>query len=210
MQLAQIQAGVPITHSTLGSMLAHYRRPNDKISRLMRSGEIVQLKRGLYLRSDPGTIPSLGLIANHLLGPSYVSLDFALQYYGLIPETVLEVSSVTTRRAKTFETPMGHFAYIHAADEWYRLGVSLATTEGGLNYLIASPEKALCDKIVFTPRLNVASAKRMRQYLFEDLRIDDVGFAEFDAQVIEACAQTGTKQRSLRALLSVLKLVRQH
>lgn len=169
----------------------------------------MQLKRGLYLRSDPVTMPSLGLIANHLLGPSYVSLDFALQYYGLIPEAVLEVSSVTTRRAKTFETPVGHFAYIHAAKDWYRLGVSLATTEGGLNYLIASREKALCDKIAFTPRLNVASVKRMRQYLFEDLRIDEVNFAEIDTQIVEACAQTGTKQRSLRALLTVLKSVQQ-
>lgn len=209
MQLAQIQPGVPITHGTLGSILSHYRRPNDKISRLMRSGEMVQLKRGLYLRSDPATMPSLGLIANHLLGPSYVSLDFALQYHGLIPEAVLEVSSVTTRRAKTFKTPLGHFVYIHAAEDWYRPGLSLATTEGNLNYLIASPEKALCDKIAFTPRLNVASVQRMQQYLFDDLRIDEANVAEFDLQVIEACAQTGTKQRSLRALLTVLKWVQQ-
>ena len=120
---------------------------------------------------------------------------------------MLEVSSVTTRRAKTFDTPLGRFAYIHAAENWYRPGVSLATAEGGLNYLIAGPEKALCDKIVFTPRLNVASAKRMREYLFEDLRIDEAVFAKLDAQIVAACAQTGIKQRSLRALLTVLKSV---
>ena len=121
---------------------------------------------------------------------------------------MLEVSSVTTRRAKTFDTPLGHFVYIHATENWYRPGVSLATTEGDLYYFIAGPEKALCDKIAFTPRLNVASEKRMREYLFEDLRIDEVVFAKLDAQIIEACAQTGTKQRSLRALLAVLKSVR--
>lgn len=210
MQLTQIQSEVPITHSTLRSMLSDYRRPNDKISRMMQSGEIIQLKRGLYLRSDPSTMPSLGLIANHLLGPSYVSLDFALQHHGLIPEAVHEVNSVTARRAKTFDTPVGHFVYIHAADDWYQPGVSLANTVGGMNYFVASPEKALCDKIVFTPRLNIASVKRMQQYLFDDLRIDEVNFAEFDAQVIEACAQKGIKNRSLRALLNVLKSVQRH
>jgi predicted transcriptional regulator of viral defense system len=111
----QLQAfsGTPITHGTLLSILKKYKTPNNKISRWLASGLLLPLKKGLYLVAPEffGTNCPLPLIANTLYGPSYVSLDYALAHYGLIPEKVFAITSVTTQRAKSFENPLGHFTY---------------------------------------------------------------------------------------------------
>ena len=78
---------IPFSHGSLLSLLGEYRRPNDKIARLLAAGDLVQIKKGLYVlgvehRSSPVSLP---LVANLLYGPSYVSLDFALSWHGLIP-----------------------------------------------------------------------------------------------------------------------------
>jgi predicted transcriptional regulator of viral defense system len=92
----------PITHNIVAEMLPEYNRPNDKISELIKSGELVSIRRGLYI-PGPETdlpIPNLFLIANHLRGPSYVSMESALSYWSVIPERVYEVSSVTLKDNK--------------------------------------------------------------------------------------------------------------
>ena len=94
----------PITHNIVAEMLPEYNRPNDKISELIKSGELVSIRRGLYI-PGPETdlpIPNLFLIANHLRGPSYVSMESALSYWSVIPERVYEVSSVTLKTTKTY------------------------------------------------------------------------------------------------------------
>ena len=84
----------PFTHQWLGSLLKDYKYPNDKVHDLVQHGYLQSVKRGLYI---PGPALKAGkpepfLLANQIMGPSYVSVDSALAYYGLIPERVYEVA----------------------------------------------------------------------------------------------------------------------
>src|SRR5688572_9123494 len=93
-------SGQLITHQLLRSLLKDYKRPNDKIHELQKSGILQPLKKGLYIAGpslNTNRLPEPLLIANHILGPSYVSADTALSYYGLIPERVYEITSMTTK-----------------------------------------------------------------------------------------------------------------
>ena len=89
-----------------------YRNPNAGISRLVQRGDLIRLKRGLYLSAWAGGDPyRLVPAANRLYGPSYVSFEYALRWYGLIPEHVAHITSATFRRnrSKRFDTPVGSF-----------------------------------------------------------------------------------------------------
>ncbi len=103
----------PLTRHLLFEILREYKRPNDKISELIKNGELVSLRRGLYV-PGPTTdlpMPEFFLIANHLRGPSYVSLEAALSYWGFIPERTYEISSVTVKPSKKYKTIIGRFGY---------------------------------------------------------------------------------------------------
>jgi predicted transcriptional regulator of viral defense system len=81
---------IPFTRGALTQMLKEYSSPNDKISSWLANGDIISLKKGLYVVSEMHREQKLNLeiIANQIYGPSYVSLDWALQFYGVIPEKV--------------------------------------------------------------------------------------------------------------------------
>jgi len=198
---------IPFSHGALLSLLQSYKRPNDKISRMLANGEILKIKRGLYVLSrDYQTAPvSKPLLANLIYGPSYVSLDFALSYYGLIPEGVFELSSMTPKRAKCYDTPLGRFSYTHSFKSLYGIGIVSETLTDGSHFLIAGPEKALCDKVVFTRKICVTSVSGMRTFLKDDLRIDLENLAEFDLSIISQCCDCGYKVRQLKALYQVVE-----
>lgn len=198
---------VPFSHGALLPLLADYRRPNDKIAALLARGDLVQLRRGLYLlgpelRGGPVSLP---LVANVLFGPSYVSLDFALGWHGLIPEGVVEVSSVTPRRTREFVTPLGRFSYTHLSPLAYGMGVRMEEAPEAGHFLMASPEKALCDKVLLTRNLNAVSVADMRAYLREDLRIEPDALAALDTRIIKQCLEAGHKPRQLAALLKTVE-----
>ena len=198
--------GVPLTHGALLSMLKEYRSPNDKIVRLIGDGWLVPIKKGRYAVSpERTTIPiSTPLVANLLYGPSYVSMDYALYHYGIIPERVVEVTSMTTRRGKVYDIPIGRFSYTHSPLDFYPVGIDRVENTDKTGFLMASPEKALCDKLVFTRNLNIASQRALRELLFDDLRLDEESIPRFDPKVIEACIMPGMKERMLRALLELV------
>lgn len=201
---------VPFSHGALLPLLAGYRRPNDKIAALLARGDLVQLRRGLYLlgtalRAGPVSLP---LVANVLFGPSYVSLDFALSWHALIPEGVVEVSSVTPRRTRAFVTPVGRFSYTHLPLAVYGMGVRMEKTPEGASFLMASPEKALCDKVLLTRNLSAVSVASMRAYLLEDLRMEPDALAALDAQIIQQCLDAGHKPRHLAALRKAVETMK--
>ena len=198
--------GVPLTHGALLSMLKDYRSPNDKIVRLIDEGWLVSIKKGLYAVSpERTTIPiSIPLVANLLYGPSYVSMDYALYHYGIIPERVVEVTSMTTRRGKVYDLSIGRFSYTHSPLDFYPVGIDRVENTDKTGFLMASPEKALCDKLVFTRNLNISSQGALRELLFDDLRIDEESITRFDLKVIEACIRPGMKKRMLLALLELV------
>ena len=196
---------IPFGHGALLSLLQDYKRPNDKISRMLAKREILKIKKGLYVLSrEYQTAPlSKPLLANLIYGPSYVSLDFALSYYGLIPEGVFELSSITPKRAKCYDTPLGRFTYTHSSTSLYGIGIVSEALTDGSHFLIAGPEKALCDKVVFTRKMCVTSVPAMRIFLKDDLRIDLEDLAGFDLSIIAQCCDCGHKTRQLHMLYQV-------
>ena len=141
---------------------------------MVNQGILVQLRRGLYVisRLVSSITPEPFLIANHLYGPSYISLDSALFHWGLIPERVYEISSVTVKISKRFMTKNDVYSFTHLPIAYYPLGIqSLSLTETQM-MLIASPEKALCDKVITTAGINLRSKQQALAFLVEDLRIE--------------------------------------
>jgi hypothetical protein len=198
---------VPVNNSVLASVFDGYKSPNDKMSSLMRAGNLIRLKRGLYVVSPvlSGNKLSRQLVANHLYGPSYVSLESALSFYGLIPERVYAVRSITSRRAKSFSNPLGHFEYLTVPESYFAIGVKQEIVNDEYAFLIASPEKAVCDMIVTNRNFRIQSVKAMQKYLFEDLRVDFSGLTSINLQIIKDCIDKGKKQLELSILLKTLE-----
>ena len=194
---------IPFNYSTLLSCLDGYRRPNDKIVELVKKGEIIRLKKGLYVSGDfyRDNMILKELLANNIYGPSYISLDYALFYYGLIPEKVNEVTSVTIKPAKVFDTPFGYFSYVKSSDVLYKIGIESCLYNNDISFLIASPLKALCDKIIFTKNLTITSKYDMIYYLEEDLRIDIDELSNYDEELVKCCINTGCKSRQLEIFI---------
>ena len=118
-------------------------------------------------------------LANLIYGPSYVSLEFALSHHGLIPERVETVTSVTTRRSRNFDTPLGTFLTACSTARVILQGSSLKRLEK-TSFLLASPEKALVDKVWTDKRFSGIRLSDYEAYLFDDLRIDREALNRFD------------------------------
>ncbi len=169
------------------------------------------LRRGLYvvgppLRSTPICLP---LLANQLYGPSYVSLDFALAWHGLISEGVAEITSVTPKQSKQLSNGLGRFSYRHLPQNYYAVGQELGQTSDGLSFLIASPAKALADRLVLNRTLPPLSRHVMQQWLLNDLRLDHEQLGALNLADLRAGLASGYKQRQLATLLHVIETLQQ-
>lgn len=197
----------PITRQVILNMLKDYKRPNDKISELIKSGELISLKKGLYI---PGiktdlTGPETFLIANHLWGPSYVSLESAMSYWGLIPERVYEIKSITMKLSKKFKTPKGRFSYRFMPSPYYSFGIRSIELSPGQVALVALPEKALCDKIIATTGLVLRSPVQTRSFLLDDLRIDPEWLRKLNLRELRSWIEDAPKKESLKMLVKTLE-----
>lgn len=161
------------TTAMLLQELADYANPAARIRRMAQSGQLVPIIRGLY-ETDPAT-PGHSL-SGAIYGPSYLSFEFALSWHGLIPEAVYAFTSATCGkgRRKQYDTPFGRYLYRDVPVAAFPYGVTLRE-ESGCGFLLASPEKAVCD-LLYT-RSPCGSRKELRQLLFDDLRIDEAAFA---------------------------------
>jgi predicted transcriptional regulator of viral defense system len=128
---------------------AHVRR---QLSRWTQAGRLHQIRRGLYSLAPPyqKTKPHPFVVANRLVRGSYVSLQSALGYYGLIPEYVPVVTSVTSGRPGHWETALGEYQYRHIQSALLR-GYAWTEVSPGQSAFVASPEKALLDLIYLEP-----------------------------------------------------------
>lgn len=196
----------PISRHLMLEILRNYKSPNDKISELLKSGELIAVRRGLYIPGSKSDLPTPApfLIANHLRGPSYVSLEAALSYWGFIPERIYEISSVTLKPSKKYKTPVGRFTYHQLPTPYYSFGIRSIPLTTKQTVLIASPEKALCDKIILTSTINLRSIKQTREFLLEDLRIDDEMLRTLDREIIPSWLECAPKKNSLKMLIKTL------
>lgn len=197
----------PLNGQILLDILKEYKRPHDKIDELVKQGILIQMKRGLYI---PGTklnvlSPELFLIANHLYGPSYVSLDSALSHWGFIPEKVYETNSATINPSKKYKTVIGRFTYTNLMLPYYSFGIKQVQLTNKQTVLMASPEKALCDKIVVTSGVLLRSVKQTLELLLEDFRIDKAMLRNLNSTLISSWLQNAPKEKSLTVLVKTLK-----
>lgn len=197
---------IPVTASVLESLFPHIKGGNQKIRLLERDRQIIRLKRGLYVCSPEvtGKLLSTELIANHLYAPSYVSMASALRYYGLIPEAVYTKQSMTLKHSKYFDTQLGRFEYTHISKEAFSVGLTSVRKEG-YAFVMATPEKALCDLIANSPQVNLRYLKDAKIYLEEDIRIEMEDFMQMNFEVFEDYIHVGKKADSIRTLLKLLK-----
>ena len=202
----QNYAAQPLTHQVLLSILKDYKRPNDKVYELLKSGMLLSIKKGLYIAgpSINSQKPEPFLIANHILGPSYISLDSALSYHGLIPERVYEISSVTTKASRKFSTPVGIFSYTNLQLPYYSFGIQQLRLSDEQNAMIASPEKALFDKVVTTPGIILRSQKNAFDYLVEDLRIDEDSLKKLNTKWMSEWLSEAPKKSSLSNVIKMI------
>ena len=194
---------VPVSTAVLKSLLTDYSNPNARIKLWAEQGYLVPLKRGLYAVSQEITQqePCLGLIANHLYSPSYVSLQFALRQYGLIPERVMLVTNITTCHARCFNNSFGSFAYHNVPRAYFAIGVT-SRTEGAASYMIATPEKALVDTILFTSKVP-NSLVGLEQFLKEDMRFDMDILHDMNIPLLQTIVEVAPKQTIIQNLITL-------
>ena len=136
----------------------------------MKAGYLTKLRRGWYAFSECLQERDMALlIANQLVTPSYISLHYALAYYGMIPEAVIQITNVTTQRTAQYETPIARYSYQTIAPHLYFGYQSIPMKTNILeqrSYLIATPEKALLDLLYLHPEYQSATD-------FLQLRLDE-------------------------------------
>jgi len=196
---------VPISTSTLKSVLSGYDHPNNKISNLAVDGYLIRLKKGLYVVSPEitGSPISKYVISNNIYGPSYVSYQSALYYYGLIPEAVITTTAVTLKRSKSYITSIGTIKYYHVPNEYYAVGFTTVLKKDN-SYAIALKEKALCDLVFLNRGNKMQSSKAMAAFLEEDMRVDMEQLEDFDMNVIDACLNAGIKKNEIALLREII------
>lgn len=145
----------------------------QQLSRWVNNGQIYQLRRGLYAIAPPyqKVKPHPFKIANHLQKASYVSLQTALAYYGLIPEIFTITTSVTGGRPERLATPLGSFEFHHLKTELL-FGYQM-TDLGEQSALLATPEKALLDLIYLQP--GGASMAYLGELRLQNTELLDIG-----------------------------------
>lgn len=150
--------------------------PQARVQTMVKKGELISLKRGLF-ETDVNT-PGF-VLANSILGPSYLSFEYALSYYGMIPERVSTYTSAVCGRNKTIEykNRFGVFTYRDVPENVFPYYYTRELS-GDRPYLIASREKALCDQLsAISP---IRGINDFREYLFDGMRLDEDIFEELD------------------------------
>jgi len=144
----------------------------NQLSRWQKNGLLIKLRRGAYLlnKNDRKITPSRYFIANQLYAPSYISLESALSFYGLIPERVSDTTSVCSKKTARFKNELGVFIYQQIKNEAFK-GFKAVKGQDGASFFIAEPEKAVVDFLYLNRNKLSKSAKDVfeRSYRFQNL-----------------------------------------
>lgn len=198
--------GEEFDYQLLMDALRGYVRPRSKVTSLLKAGDLVRVKKGIYIFGPRHRrrAYSREILANLLYGPSCLSLEYALHHHGLIPEQVESLTSVTTGRARTFSTPVGVFSYSRVPLGVFRLGVERLEMPGGEGFLIATPERALADKVYQERGFKALTHNEMEEYLLKNLRLDADRLQSLDPNIIDLCGKR-YGSRKVRLLGAVIR-----
>lgn len=180
--------------------LKNYLSPKSKLTTMIKSGEIIKIRRGLYINDEKSDKKTL---ANMIYGPSYISFEYALSWYGMIPERVETVTSAVynKNKDKKFDTPVGRFVYQYINSDIYYYGI-VRYDNNDDPFLIATREKALCDTLYKIKK--IGSEVAIEKLLFEDLRIDENEFCSLNKKDISFLAPL-YKRRIVRELAKYIE-----
>ncbi len=189
-----------VTTSMLKEKYSKYSNPLDKIKREAQKGNLIRLTKGIY-ETDKNVDPCL--LASVILSPSYLSFDFALSYYGLIPERVYAITSATlrVRKNKTFENSFARYEYTDIPTNAFSEGLT-CIEKGDYIVRIASKEKAICDSL-YKWRV-VKNINDLKELLFIDKRIDEDEFASCDFALLIRLASLYNKT-NLKLLIKLIR-----
>lgn len=171
---------------SLKNKFKEYSNINQKISLEAKNNQIIRIKRGLYTDSLEKDAP---VISNVCYSPSYISFEYALSYYGLIPEHVSTFTAATygKKNNKRYELSSVCFEYMSIPKDVFSLGITFLENEDGIRFKIANKEKALCDQLY--SKYPVRSIKDLKIMLYEDLRIDAEEIMKLDFEFIKSIAK---------------------
>lgn len=189
-----------VTTSMLKERYKSYANPLDKIKRDAKNGLIFRINRGVY-ETDGNVDPYL--LAASILSPSYLSFDFALSYYGLIPEKVVSITSASlkVRKNKTFVNAFGRFEFSDIPPEAFSEGLTYIES-GSYSVKIASKEKTICDSL-YKWRV-VKNIRELKELLFTDKRIDEMAFSTCDFELMSKLA-TLYHKTNLNLLIKLIR-----
>jgi len=205
-ELSKVKTHI-IDYASIKSILVNmgYANINDKINHLKQYGVLKPIKKGLYFHSSiiSNNILSKEVLANTILGPSYISLEYALAYHGLIPESVHQLTSVTTKRSKEYHTEVGLFTYKQIRMDLYSLGLKIEQ-QHKRSFIMATKEKAICDMIYLRKGEPLLSQKALIVFLEDDLRIDLDDFSDMDIEVVRVYYQL-SKSKQIAIFLKLIE-----
>lgn len=177
----------PFDYVLLTHRLRRYGAVRDKITRLLARGEVVRVKKGLYV---PG--PGRGrreveplVLSGMISGPSCVSFEKALEWHGLIPERVVEITCATTQRRREFETPVGRFSYQPVPLAVFGCEVERVEGAGG-HFFLATPERALAD--LAGRESGLKRHGDVEAWCFQDVRLSEEAVEQLDSGLMRELA----------------------
>ncbi|MBL7696928.1 MAG: hypothetical protein JNK79_02175 [Chitinophagaceae bacterium] len=197
----------PIPHQVVLALLKDYSNPNEKIRQLINRQLLQPVRRGLYVAG-----PQLGnrrpepmLLANHIAGPSYVTAETALSFHGLIPERVYMMVSATPGKSRSFDTKVGMFQYHQLRLPYYSFGILSVQLREKQFVMIASPVKAIFDRVIFTPYLRLRSTVQALHLLVDDWRMEEDMLRKLDVVQAREWLNDAPKSNSLDFIIQAIR-----
>ncbi len=189
-----------ITTNILKEQYRNYSNPLDKIKRECQAGKIFRLTNGVY-ETDRHVNPCL--LSSSILSPSYLSFEWALSFYGLIPERVFAITaaSLGIRKNKTFVNVFGRYEFSDIPVDAFSEGLTYLE-EGEYIVKIASKEKAICDSLYKWRTVN--NINDLKELLFVDKRIDETEFSLCDFELLISLAALYHKT-NLKLLIKLIR-----
>lgn len=132
----------------------------------VEKGYLIMVRRGLYVLSGFEKQIDSMVFASKIYSPSYISMESALSFYGIIPEAVFTITSVSTRKTKRFNTPVGNFSYQKIKKEAF--GGHETRKQQGVSFNLALPEKAVVDFLYLNRNVLNGSREQFEGYRFDE------------------------------------------